>query len=54
MAYQEEVTEDTTCQLVRACQQVPLSWIDPYPRRALGTSESQRRADRARQEHLLA
>jgi hypothetical protein len=54
IAYRQEVSEDTTRQLVRARRRVPLGRIDPYPRIQLGTRESNRRADRARREHLLA
>jgi hypothetical protein len=52
-AYKQEVSEDTTRQLVRACRRVPLGRIDPYPRIQLGTRESNRRADWAHREHLL-
>jgi hypothetical protein len=53
-AYKQEVSKDTTRQLVRARRRVPLGRINPYPRMQLGTRESNRRADRARREHLLA
>jgi hypothetical protein len=53
-AYREEVSEETTRELVRARRRVPLGRIDPYPRMQLGTQESNRRADRARRERLLA
>jgi hypothetical protein len=39
-AYQEEVSEATTRELVRARRRVPFGRIDPYPRMQLGTRES--------------
>jgi hypothetical protein len=53
-AYHENINADNTRELVRARRRVPLAWLEPYARMALGGAASRRRADRARREYLLA